>query len=221
MQTTIKGAPSFSHVHVDLSPGESVYCERGAMQAMSANVVLKSQTNGGFFSALIKKFLGGESFFITKFTNNSPGEQRVTFSQTQPGEIIEYKLDDDQVIHLKKGAYIAATENVKFKVAYAGFGSLIAGEGLVRLKVTGKGILWFGGYGRVLEKDIDGELVIDSGYLLAHKGKLKLNVGMVGGIISSITSKEGFITRVKGEGTVYIQTRSVRGLAAWLNSKFR
>ncbi len=221
MQTTINGAPSFSHVHVDLSPRESVFCERGAMQAMSANVVVKSQTNGGFFSALIKKFLGGESFFITKFTNNTSDEQRVTFSQSQPGEIIEYNLNDDEVIHLKKGAYIAATEKVKFKVAYAGLGSMFAGEGLIRLKVTGNGIVWFGGYGRVLEKKVDGELVIDSGHLLAHKGKLSINVGMPGGIISSITSKEGFITRVKGEGTVYIQTRSFRGLAAWLNSKFR
>jgi len=208
-------------VHVDLLPGESVFCERGAMQAMSSNVVVKSQTNGGFFSALIKKFFGGESFFITKFTNSASDEQRVTFSQSQPGEIIEYNLSDEEVIHLKRGAYIAATEKVKFKVAYAGLGSMFAGEGLIRLKVTGNGIVWFGGYGRVLEKKVDDELVIDSGHLLAHKGKVSIIVGMPGGIISSITSKEGFITRVKGEGTVYIQTRSFRGLAAWLNSKFR
>ncbi|HKJ84850.1 MAG TPA: AIM24 family protein, partial [Spirochaetia bacterium] len=38
MKTEIQGSPSFSHVHIDLSPGETVIAEAGAMQSMSADV---------------------------------------------------------------------------------------------------------------------------------------------------------------------------------------
>jgi uncharacterized protein (AIM24 family) len=38
-----------------------------------------------------------------------------------------------------------------------------------------------------------------------------------GNIISSITSGEGFVMRIKGQGKVIIQTRSFSGLAKWVN----
>lgn len=220
MRSTINGTPSFSYVHIDLSPGEHVLAESGAMQSMSADIDIKAQTNGGFFSALAKSLFGGESFFVNKFTNNSTTDKRVTISQGSPGEIISTEMKGN-TLYLQPGAYIASTTGIKVSAAWAGFSSLFGGQGLFRLKVTGTGTLWYGGYGAIIAKPLDGELIVDGGFLLGYEGDIKLSVTLPGGIFASIMGGEGLVSRLKGKGTVYIQTRSIKGLASWLNPQFR
>jgi uncharacterized protein (AIM24 family) len=41
---------------------------------------------------------------------------------------------------------------------------------------------------------------------------------MAGGIFTSFFSGEGLVTRVRGQGKIYMQSRSFDGLAAWTNS---
>ena len=43
-------------------------------------------------------------------------------------------------------------------------------------------------------------------------------VGMAGGIFSSFFSGEGLVTRIKGPGRIYMQSRSTSGLTGWINS---
>lgn len=221
MHATIQGSPSFSHVHIQLAPGESVTAEAGAMQSMAAEMDMKAVANGGFFSGLVKKLFGGESFFVNRFTNNETKELTVVVSQDVPGEIVAAELSGDKEICLQKGAYLASTDGVKFKVAWAGFASWFGGEGLIKLKAAGDGMLWYGAYGGIIAREVDGELKVDDGHLVAYDSSLKLKVALAGGLFSSLFGGEGFVTRVVGKGTVHIQTRSIKGLAAWLNPKFR
>ncbi|MFP4112928.1 MAG: TIGR00266 family protein [Spirochaetota bacterium] len=221
MRTEILGSPSFSHVHVDISPGEELTVEAGAMQSMSPELDMKAVTNGSFFSALGKKLFGGESFFVNRFSNGSSGPRRVTIAQDVPGEIVELSLREGQEICLQKGAYLAHAGNVKLTTAWAGFASWVLGEGLVKLKASGSGTLWYGAYGGMLKREVRGELKVDDGHLVAYDPSLKLKIAMAGGFFSSLFGGEGLVTRLVGNGTAYIQTRSVRGLAAWLNPKFR
>lgn len=221
MKVTINGNPSFSHVHIDLEPGESVTAESGAMQSMSAELDMKAVSNGGFFSALGKKWFGGESFFVNCFTNGGSAPMRVTISQDLPGEIVEMDLTEDREICLQKGAYLAHTGDVKLKAAWAGFISWFSGEGLIKLKAKGNGKILFGAYGGILERRVEGDLKVDDGHLVAYEPSLKLKVALAGGLLSSFLGGEGFVTRVTGSGKVYVQTRSIKGLASWLNPKFR
>ncbi|MFW5814553.1 MAG: TIGR00266 family protein [Spirochaetota bacterium] len=221
MRTEISGSPSFAHVHVDLSPSESVIAENDAMQSMSADIQMTTKTNGGFLSALGKKLFGGESFFVNRFSNAASGPRRVTVAQDVPGEILELQLRDGQEICLQKGAFLACTEKVQLKTSWAGFVSWISGEGLVKLKAGGAGTLWYGAYGGIIKREVRGELKVDDGHLVAYDPALKLKLAMAGGFFASLFGGEGLVTRLVGNGTVYIQTRSIRGLAAWLNPKFR
>jgi len=225
MKVQIEGNPSFSHVHLDLDPGESVWAESGAMQSMAAEMDMKAVSNGGFFSALGKKLFGGESFFINSFTNNTKDIDplRVTISQDVPGEIHHLTMTEGQTINLQRGAYLAHTGDLKIKTSWAGFISGFSGEGLVKLKVVarGSGTLFFGAYGGMLEKEVTGTLKVDDGHLVAYDSSLKLKLALAGGLFSSLFGGEGFVSHVKGEGKVYIQTRSIKGLASWLNPKFR
>ena len=63
----INHRPSFSLLEVELSSGESLQAEAGAMVHMSPNIKLETKAKGGVFGALKRSMLGGESFFINTF----------------------------------------------------------------------------------------------------------------------------------------------------------
>ena len=218
MQATIAGAPAFAHVHVDLDPGESIVAESDAMASMAADLDLTAKLNGGFFSALAKRFLGGESLFVNVFTNNTKQTKRVTLVQPTPGDIRRLDLKG-RGICLQPTAYIASTPGLALGVKWAGIGSFIGREGLFKLIVSGTGTLWYGAYGGLLEKEIDGEYIVDTGHLVAYGPAMKLKMQLAGGIFSSFFGGEGLVTRVEGRGPITIQTRSLGGLAGWLNPK--
>ncbi|MCM8535740.1 MAG: TIGR00266 family protein [Lentisphaeraceae bacterium] len=216
MNTEILGKPAFAYVNVDLDPGESVIAESDAMATMSSKLDMKASFNGGFFSGLAKKFLGGESLFINTFTNNSDSPQRVTLVQGTPGDMVEIDLNGGSYC-LQPGAYIASTPGLKLGVKWAGFASFLGREGLFKLQVSGTGKLWYGAYGGLIEREVDGEFIVDTSHLVAYEPQLKLKTQLAGGIFSSFFGGEGLVTRVEGKGRIIIQTRSMHGLASWAN----
>lgn len=218
MKTTIEGAPSFAYLHADLNPGESIVAESDAMSSMAADLDLKASFNGGFFSGLAKKFFGGESLFINTYTNNTSAVKRVTLVQGTPGDMREIELNGGSFC-LQPGAYIASTDGVKLGLKYAGIASFIGREGLFKLEVSGQGKVWYGAYGGLVEKQIDGEYIVDTSHLVAYEPQMTLKVQLAGGIFSSFFGGEGLVTRVCGTGKIIIQTRSMDGLKSWLNPK--
>jgi len=218
MQATIEGRPSFAHLHVDLDPGESVVGESDAMASMSADLDMNTKFNGGLFSGLCKKFLGGESLFVNQFVNNTDGPRRVTLVQASPGDIGQVELNGDSLC-LQPGAFLACTPGIKLGLRWAGFASLIGREGLFKLIVSGTGTVWYASYGAMLERQVDGEFIVDTAHLVTYEPQLKLKVQLAGGIFSSFFGGEGLVTRVQGQGKIVIQTRSLSGLANWLNPR--
>ena len=86
--------------------------------------------------------------------------------------------------------------------------------------MRGNGIVFYGAYGAVVEKEVNGEYIVDSGHLLSYPKNIKLNIKLSGGIFSSIFSGEGLVLKLTGQGKIKLQTRSIQGVASWLNSKF-
>ena len=218
MNVTLNGAPSFAYLHVDLDPGESILAESDAMSSMAAEMDMKPRINGNFFSALGKKLFGKESFFINEFINQTDQPRRVTLTQRTPGDIREVSLNGEAIC-LQPGAYISSSPELDLSVQWAGFGSWMAREGLFRLKVKGTGKLWYGAYGQLLDRRVDGEMIVDTSHLVAYDPDIKLKLQLAGGLFSSFFSGEGLITRVEGSGQITIQTRSLAGLKNWLNPK--
>ena len=218
MKTNIQGSPSFAYLDVELAPGESIITESDAMATMAADLDLKARLNGGLFSGLCKKLLGKESLFINEFTNARSESRSITLAQSNPGDMTSIDLQG-QTLCLQPGAYIASTSHVKLGLQWAGFVSGISREGFFRLTVSGEGSVWFGAYGGLIEKEVDGEFIVDTSHLVAYEPQLKLKLQMAGGLFSSIFSGEGLVTRVEGKGKVWLQTRSVPSLVGWLNPK--
>lgn len=219
MQVKKLGGRAFSFLKFVLKPNESITTESGAMASMGSGVDLRSRFNGGFFKALIIKFLGKESMFINTLTNTADTEQDVYVTQPTPGEIVHAELKNE-TLFIQAGAYIASSKGIKFKLSWAGFSSFLAREGLFRIRVFGTGHVWYGAYGAVVEKEVNGEYIVDSGHLLAYPEDMQLKIQLAGGIFSSFFSGEGFVLRLEGSGTIKLQTRSLGGVAGWLNPKF-
>ena len=218
VQATIHGSPSFAYLEVELAPGESIVTEADAMASMAADLDLEAKFNGGFFKGLLRKFLGGESLFVSTFTNRTSAPKRLTLAQTTPGDMREVRLNGGS-IGMQPGAYIASTPGVVVSLQWAGFRSLIAREGLFRLLVSGTGSVWYGAYGGLLEKEVRGEYIVDTAHLVSFDPSLRLRLQLAGGIISSLMGGEGIVTRLEGNGKIVIQTRSMTGLVGWLNPK--
>lgn len=219
MKAEINGSQAFSYVDVDLAPGESIITEPDAMSSMDADVDLTAKLNGGFIRGLLKKYLGGESLFISHFTNNTSMPKRVTIVQPTPGQIRCIDLVKSE-FHLQPGAYIASSDGITLGLRWAGIVSFIAREGLFKLTVSGTGKVFYGAYGALLEKEVDGEYIVDTSHLVAYDPELKLKLQLAGGIFSSFFGGEGLVTRIEGKGKIIVQSRSLSGLASWLNPKF-
>ncbi len=216
MEATIRDKPSFANILIKLQAGESVIAEADAMASMTSDIEMSTRWNGGFFKAILRRLFGGESLFVNEFSTASAGE--IVLTQPLPGDIVCLELDGNEM-YLQPGAYLACEPTVKLGLGWAGFASWIGGEGLFRLKVSGRGKVWFGAYGGIFEREVNDEYIVDTGHLVAYEPTVSLKVGMSGGLFSSLFSGEGLITRLKGPGKIYMQSRSVDGLAAWANAK--
>jgi uncharacterized protein (TIGR00266 family) len=218
MKAEIRGSDAFSYLAVTLDAGESVIAESDAMSSMAADLDLQARFNGGFFVGLLRKYLAGETLFVNVFKNNAAAARTLTLVQPTPGAIRALELHND-TFYLQPGAYLASTEGLKVGVGFAGFVSWIAGEGMFRTVVSGSGTLWYGAYGALLDKQIDGEYIVDNSHLVAYEPGIKLKLQLAGGIFSSLFGGEGLVTRVTGKGRVVVQTRSLSGLTGWINPK--
>ena len=216
MESEIRNRPSFANIRIALSPGEEVVAEADAMASMSGNITMTTRWSGGVMKGVAKRVFGGESMFVNVFkAEDEVGE--LVLTQPFPGDIecIELK---GTTMFLQPGAYIASDPGVKLGLGWAGIKMGIAREGLFRLKVSGEGRVWFGAYGGIFVREVDEEYIVDSGHLVAYEPSVGIRIGMAGGLISSLLSGEGLITRVTGPGRIYMQSRSFSGLAAWTNA---
>ncbi len=220
MECEIKYKPAFSAIFVTLEPGEKIIAEAGAMASMDSQVTIKTKLSGGFFSALAKKFFGGESLFVNVFSNETKQYVKLVLTQPVVGDIEEIELYGKD-IYFQPGAYIASTPGVKMGVRWAGFSSWFAGEGLFKLRLSGKGRVFFGAYGGITKKAIDGEFLVDNGHLVAYEPGIQMGIKLSNGLIGSLTSGEGFLNRLSGRGNIYLQSRSIGGLVGFLRSKVR
>ncbi|WP_338844630.1 TIGR00266 family protein [Massilia sp. W12] len=219
MKSDIKGGTAFSYVDMELAPGEVIITESDAMSSMDADMEMKAIFNGGLFKGLLRKYLGGESLFLSRYANSASAPRRITFVQPTPGQIREIELAAGESLYLQPGAFLACSESVTLGLSFAGLISWIAREGLFRLEAKGPGKLWYGAYGALLDRQIKGEYIVDTSHLVAYDKNIKLKLQFAGGLFSSLFGGEGLVLRLEGEGRAVIQTRSMSGLANWVNPK--
>ncbi|MCB9487966.1 MAG: TIGR00266 family protein [Deltaproteobacteria bacterium] len=215
MRHEIKHGPSFASLFLDLEAGEKIRTEAGCMVGMSPNLQIKTKAYGGLFKAIFRRLLGGESAFQNTYTAEG-GPGRLICSPTMPGQIRHYPLTRDKALMMQGSSFLACDPSISMKTAYGGVKAMVSGEGLFLLKLKGEGDLFYNSYGEILEVDVDGEYVVDTGHIVAFEDTLKFKIGKVGGLKSTLLSGEGLVARFKGRGKLYIQTRTLGALLGWI-----
>ncbi len=216
----IRGNPDFGELTCKLDPGQTVYLESGAMSRMGNAVQLKTVIRGGIITALIRKFFAGESFFVGQYS--SPRRRAsVTASPKAPGTVLHRKIAAGESFNLAGEAYLASTENVKIRTRFHSLRAIFSSQGGFYMNCSGEGDIFFNGFGGVIEKRVDGELIIDTNHLVAWDSQLKFKITGSGGITGTLFSGEGLVMKFKGKGAVHVQTRSLGGMAGWLKPVFR
>ena len=220
MKYKIRYKPAFATLFITLQPGERIFAEAGAMASMDGQLSMNTGFFGGLIPGLLKSFFGGESLFLNQFANRTDSPKELVLTQSTVGDIARMELNGNELC-LQPGAYIAHSTGIKVSMQWAGFASWFAGEGLFKLRLSGRGLVFFGAYGGLSEVYVKDEFIVDNGHLVAYEPGIRMNIGLSGGMVGSITSGEGFINRLQGHGKIYLQSRSMDGLVRFLRTKLR
>ncbi len=206
---TIEGRPDYSFLTVQIPADETLKVEASSMATMDTNLKMKTKLGGGF-----SRFLSGESIFINEFTAEG-GPSEIGIAPGSPGDMTHVYLNDD-TIYLQNSAFVASTMGVAVESKWQGLTKgFFSGESLFLIRAQGTGDLWFNTYGALIEIDVKGDYVVDTGNIVAFTDGLDYNITKVGGYKSLFFSGEGFVCRFSGEGKVWIQTRGVAAFAWW------
>ena len=222
MNTEIEFSPSYSLLTVKLEPDEVITAEPGAMVAKQG-VELQTETSGAGVVGGFRRVLGGESFLVNRFIGGPEGGW-VMLAPPAPGDIQERQLFPDQDLFIQKGAFLAGSYPVELSSKFQGFRGVLSGEGLFFLRAyvdEFPGKVFFHSYGalRQIVLEPGRELVVDTGHLVAFTGGVDYLVRKVGGgIRSMIGSGEGLVMELSGSGLVWVQTRNLSSLTAWMKS---
>jgi len=216
MRFEVKGNPSYGEVDVDLGPNETLLIEPGAMSRMSSNLNSSFQRQGGLFSAMFRKMFGGENFFLGKYEHPDGG--KLTFAPSTPGHVEHRQLTNNS-LNIMAGCFLACTPGVNIKAKFGGFKAFFSGEGAFLLEASGNGDLFFNSFGGIIEKEINGDFIVDTGHVVAFEPSLNYKISGMGNWKSTMLSGEGLVMTFSGVGKIYLQTRTVDGIASWLTPR--
>ncbi|HAA71584.1 MAG: TIGR00266 family protein [Planctomycetaceae bacterium] len=213
MKFDISGNPAYGDLTVALEPGESFWSEGGAMSRMSAGLDLNTRLPAGLLKSILRRLLGGESLFVSEYTANQMAY--VSLTPSMSGSVLHRELQDDTFL-LTAGAFLGCTPGLGLKTRFGGLRSFFSGDGAFMIEVSGTGDLFFNGYGGVVEKEVDGEFIVDTGHVVAFEPSLSYKITGMGGLKQTLFSGEGLVMRFSGTGKLYLQTRHLAGMAGWL-----
>ena len=213
MNLQIDGNPDYGQLRVRLDPGERFIAEGGAMAWMDAGMDVKARLLGGFLRALVRKVTGGESLFVGEYASDAGGE--AAFSPSRPGMVVQRAMTGDSIT-LTADSFFACTPGIELNTRFGGLRSLFSGEGLFFMECSGTGELFFNSFGSIVEKEIDGSFIVDTSHVVAWEPGLSYSIRGMGGLKSTLLSGEGLVMEFSGRGKLYLQTRTVSGIASWL-----
>ena len=156
MKYEILTGPSYALAEVELSEGERIVTEPGAMAWMDDNIEVETKMKGGLLSGLKRK-IAGESFFQNTYVCNS-GRGKIGLAPGIAGDVVAIDIDGE--ILTERAAYMASAGNIEVSASWEGFQGMFS-EGLVALKARGNGTLFFNAYGDIQEIDVKGGYAVD------------------------------------------------------------
>ena len=203
-------------LQVQLRQGEEMFAEAGAMLYMGPGIELQAKMQGGLMKGLMRKFLAGESLFMSSFRCNTP-TGNLALANPIAGKIFPIQLNNTTIL-AERNAYLAAIGNVDLSVAFTKrFGAgLFGGEGFILQKITGQGLVFLHAGGNMVEFNLNSgeQLRVDTGCIVSMADTVDYDIQFVGGFRNALFGGEGlFYATLTGPGHVVLQTLPFSRLA--------
>jgi len=203
---------AFSSAVVHLEPGDEFTSEAGAMYRASSNVDIDVTTRsfgkGGVLGGL-KRMLAKESFFLSKYRVTDANSGEVALAPVHVGSVRRIDVAPETAWISTGGSYLGSGPGLKIDTEFQGLKGLFTGESISFVKVSGSGPLLVSAFGRIVEHDVEGELVVDTGHVVAFTERLSYSISKVGGSwIQSWLAGEGIVLRFSGQGKILVQSHN-------------
>lgn len=223
MQIELLNQPGNTAAKVILQSGETVTAESGAMLAMSSNINITTSTHkkqSGSLLKAAKRLLTGESLFLNHFeAQGNTGE--VYLGTGLAGDMLALELDNDNLV-VQGGSFLASEQGIDVDMGWQGFKSLLSGENMFWIKLTGKGKVILSSFGAIYPIEINGDYIVDTGHIVAFSETLDFSITKAGkSWIQSILGGEGLVCKFSGRGTVWCQSHNERAFGALLSPSLK
>src|ERR1700704_5999478 len=170
-------------LQINLRQGEEVYAEAGTMLYMGPGIELQAKMQGGLMKGLMRKFLAGESLFMSAFRCNT-ASAHMALANPIAGKIFPIELHGTTVL-AERNAFLCAIGNVDLSVAFTKkfAAGLFGGEGFILQKLSGNGLVFLHAGGNMLEFNLGpGEqLRVDTGCIVSMAETVNYDIQFVGG----------------------------------------
>lgn len=216
-------------LHCRLNQGETIHCESDAMVMMEDGLELTGQMRGGLFQSLARRLATGESLFQQKITATHAGGDCLLAPKLN-GDIQIIDVGETQY-RMNDGAFVACSDKVNVKASVqrnlggALFGDnggfvIMCTEGVGQLAVTGMGVIF------AIDIEPGKTTTIDNGHVVCWDASLQYSLstsvnrsrGLLGNLMNSVTSGEGFVLKFQGQGKVYLSSRNPSNFRGWLQT---
>ncbi len=220
MEYTIHGS-TMQAVVLTLQSGESVLTETGGMAWQTGNFKMDTKMPGGLFGGLKRKFTG-ESFFMTAYEARS-NECQIAFTPFAPGKVIPIQLGGGREVVVQRDAFMVAESTVNLELHFQRkLGAMFfGGEGFILQRLSGQGLAFAEVPGEVVEYDLaqGQQMRVDPGHVAMFDRSVDFDIERVKGVRNMLFGGEGlFLVSLKDPGHVWLQTMTLRNLAAKLAS---
>lgn len=218
MEVELIHRPGNTAARVSLQPGEVCTTESGAMIAMSGNMQIETTTHqkgkGSVLKAL-KRLVGGESIFMNHFEPLG-GEGELWLGTALAGDMLVHELDNEQLI-VQGSSFLASEQGVELDIGWQGFKSVLSGENIFWLTLTGKGKVVLSSFGAIYPVEVDGDYIVDTGHIVAFEQTLDFSITKAGkSWLHSFLGGEGLVCKFSGRGTVWCQSHNPQSFGSSL-----
>jgi len=218
MKYQIKYSPSYSMLVVNLEQGEQITGEAGAMTYMSPSMEIRTRKReSSILETLATSLIGGQSFFVNDYVA-AGGAGEIGLVAAPVGDITKLDVQPGKGYIIQRSSYLASSQSVDLDVRWEGFTKGLFGQGLFMIKTSGQGDLFINTFGAIDRHELSSEqeLVVDNFHLVGFSDSCGYSVEKLGGWKETLLSGEGLVTRIRGPGEVYIQTKNLREFADWI-----
>lgn len=219
MKVEILSKPSYSTLHATLNDGEELKVEPGAMVAMDGTAEIEWKMQWGLMKGLTRKFLTGESFFVSTIKAHK-NDTDVYLAPKTVWDIETIKLDWTHWWIVQWWWFLASTSWIETSTKFEWMRWFFSWEGLFMIKLTWSWYCFVSSFGWIIEYDIKDwdEFIVDNSHIVAFEDTLTYNIEKAWKwLLNSVKTWEWLVCRFSWNWKLFLQSRNPESFAETLN----